>query len=53
MFTSVAGPALTELTVGELSQFTITARDVFGNRRTEGGDIISVVFKVRGKNVLL
>ena len=45
MFTTVTGPALKSLTVGELNEFTIIARDRFGNRRTEGGDNIDVVFK--------
>lgn len=46
MFTSVSGPATESLTVGELTTFGIVARDRFGNRRTEGNDIIDVVFKV-------
>lgn len=45
MFTTVAGPAISEVTVGELSQFSIVARDIFGNRRTEGEDLLQVVYK--------
>ncbi len=38
---SISGGALTLATAGVAAQFTITAFDVFNNRRTRGGDIFT------------
>jgi len=50
--TVVYGPGLAEGTVGQVRWFTIEARDVWGNRKTKGGDNFRVVLTLKPKPLL-
>ena len=44
----VSGTGLTQSVVGSLAQFTVTACDEEGNKRSSGGDNFTVVMRGRG-----